>query len=151
MEEPGWGLCRRRLPTKCWTETTVCNWREDRIWRNCKCTKKKKLLHFLSSSGKVLKEAYDGVHPPPHLQKCRTFTGLWVPSLVWHLQAERTRTRLLFSFHFRESAGRASYSTDPWRDAQYLCGNVCRHCASREESSHARLSCIPLVHSEWGR
>lgn len=74
------------------------------------------------------------------------------PPWMWPLQAERTRMRLLFSFHFRESAGRANYSTDPWRNAQYLCGNVCRHCASREErSSHARLSCTPLVHSERGR
>ena len=68
--------------------------------------------------------------PPPAVQDLPKAFGF--PPLIWYLQAECTRMRLLFSFHFRESAERVSYSTNPWRNAQYLCGNVRRHCASRE-------------------
>ena len=110
---------------------------------------KTKLLSFLSSFGKVLKEAWWGppTTPPPAVRDLPKAFGF--PPLIWYLQTECTRMRLLFSFHFRESAERASYSTNPWRNAQYLCGNVCRHCASREKrNSHARLSCTPVVYSE---
>ena len=94
---------------------------------------KTKLLSFLSSFGKVLKEAWWGppTTPPPAVRDLPKAFGF--PPLIWYLQTECTRMRLLFSFHFRESAERASYSTNPWRNAQYLCGNVCRHCASREK------------------
>lgn len=78
MEELGWGLCRRRLPAKCWTETMMTVEEEKNI-NKLQMHLQKKMLSFLSSFGKVWRR-HDGMHLT-HLQQCRTFQGLWVPSL----------------------------------------------------------------------
>lgn len=67
-----------------------------------------------------------------------------------YLQAEYKSQTTVLSFHFSECTEYASYSTDPWRNVRYLCGNILRHYSFKKiRNCHACLFSTPLLHSAW--